>query len=202
MKLEVGYGEADIEPGVQGRSGSVGWGTRGERRSGGSGSRHRREHVAPLGEGTDRRPGAGVSRSWAVEARTARDRAVAAGGGQAAGGARHPKKGRSLLREGSEMRFAFIAKQRSVWPVSWLCEALDVSRSGFHAWLHRGPSARAQFDEQLTAKVRTSFVGSARTYGARRVWRDVLAEGAGCGLHKIERLMRANAFRARPRRRG
>ena len=38
--------------------------------------------------------------------------------------------------------------------------------------------------------------------GARRVWRDVLAEGAGCGLHKIERLMRANAFRARPRRRG
>jgi hypothetical protein len=23
------------------------------------------------------------------------------------------------------MRFAFIAKHRSVWPVSWLCEALD-----------------------------------------------------------------------------
>ena len=36
------------------------------------------------------------------------------------------------------MRFAFIAKHRSVWPVAWLCEALDVSRSGFHAWLHRG----------------------------------------------------------------
>jgi putative transposase len=100
------------------------------------------------------------------------------------------------------MRFAFLAKHRNVWPVSWLCEALDVSRSGFHAWLHRGPSARAQFDEQLTAKIRTSFVGSARTYGARRVWRDVQAEGAGCGLHKIERLMRANGFRARPRRRG
>jgi HTH-like domain len=100
------------------------------------------------------------------------------------------------------MRFAFIAKHRSVWPVSWLCEALDVSRSGFHAWLHRGPSARVQFDEQLTAKVRTSFVGSARAYGARRVWRDVLAEGAECGLHKIERLMPANAFGRDPRRRG
>ena len=24
------------------------------------------------------------------------------------------------------MRFAFIAKHRSVWPVAWLCEALDV----------------------------------------------------------------------------
>jgi putative transposase len=100
------------------------------------------------------------------------------------------------------MRFAFIAKHRSVWPVAWLCEALDVSRSGFHAWLRRGLSARAQADEDLTAKVRSSFVGSARTYGARRVWRDLLADGVSCGLHKVERLMRANAMRARPRRRG
>ena len=54
----------------------------------------------------------------------------------AQGGARHPKKGRSLLREGSDMRFAFIARHRSIWPVAWLCDALDVSRSGFHAWLN------------------------------------------------------------------
>jgi hypothetical protein len=33
------------------------------------------------------------------------------------------------------MRFTFIAKHRGIWPVAWLCEALDVSRSGFHAWL-------------------------------------------------------------------
>ena len=100
------------------------------------------------------------------------------------------------------MKFGFVAKHRSVWPVAWLCEALGVSRSGFHAWLHRGLSARAVADEELTTKVRTSFIASARTYGARRVWRDVLADGASCGLHKIERLMRANALRARPRRRG
>ena len=100
------------------------------------------------------------------------------------------------------MKFGFIAKHRSVWPVAWLCEALGVSRSGFHAWLHRGPSARTIVDEKLTTKVRTSFIASARTYGARRVWRDVLADGASCGLHRIERLMRANALRARPRRRG
>ena len=100
------------------------------------------------------------------------------------------------------MRFAFIAKHRSIWPVAWLCEALDVSRSGFHAWLKRGPSARDKLDEEMTASIRTSFVASARTHGARRVWRDVLAEGFSCGLHKIERLMQENALRARPRRRG
>jgi len=100
------------------------------------------------------------------------------------------------------MKFGFIAKHRAVWPVAWLCEALGVSRSGFHAWLGRGPSARSRTDEALVPAIRSSFTASARTYGARRVWRDVLETGVSCGLHKIERLMRASALRARPRRRG
>ena len=100
------------------------------------------------------------------------------------------------------MRFAFIAKHRGIWPVSWLCGALGVSRSGFHAWLSRAPSARTRSDEMLGAKVRASFIGSYRTYGARRVWHDLLAEGLSCGLHRVERLMRQQALKARPRRRG
>ena len=31
------------------------------------------------------------------------------------------------------MKFVFIAKHRNIWPVAWLCDALGVSRSGFHA---------------------------------------------------------------------
>ena len=100
------------------------------------------------------------------------------------------------------MKFGFVAKHRGTWPVRWLCEALGVSRSGFHGWLTRPRSARARSDEELTTKVRASFVASSRTYGARRVWHDVLADGDACGLHRIERLMRAQALRARPRRRG
>ena len=99
------------------------------------------------------------------------------------------------------MRFAFVAKHRGIWPVSWICEALGVSRSGFHAWLKRAPSARSKSDEKLGAKVRASFVASDRTYGSRRVWHDLLAEGLSCGLHRVERLMRLEGLRARPRRR-
>ena len=51
------------------------------------------------------------------------------------------------------MRFAFIAKHRGIWPVAWLCEALDVSRSGFHAWLTRSPSDRSRHDESLVARI-------------------------------------------------
>ena len=100
------------------------------------------------------------------------------------------------------MRFAFIAKHRGIWPVAWMCGALGVSRSGFHAWLTRAPSQRSCDDEVIGSRVRASHVGSDRTYGARRVWHDLLAEGISCGLHRIERLMRAQGLRARPRRRG
>lgn len=100
------------------------------------------------------------------------------------------------------MRFAFIAKHRGIWPVAWMCGALGVSRSGFHAWLTRAPSQRARDDEVIGAKIRASHVGSYRTYGARRVWHDLLAEGISCGLHRVERLMQAQGLRARPRRRG
>ena len=100
------------------------------------------------------------------------------------------------------MRFAFIAKHRGIWPVAWMCGALGVSRSGFHGWLTRAPSQRARDDEHMGTKVRASHVGSDRTYGARRVWHDLLADGMSCGLHRVERLMRELGLRARPRRRG
>ncbi len=99
------------------------------------------------------------------------------------------------------MKFVFVAKHRTIWPVAWLCAALGVSRSGFHAWLTRSPSARSGTDERVGQQVKASFLASDRTYGARRVWRDRLAEGVSCGLHKVERLMRLQALRARPRRR-
>jgi putative transposase len=99
------------------------------------------------------------------------------------------------------MKFAFIATHRGMWPAGWLCEALGVSRAGFYAWRTRSPSARAKANEQLLARVRASFLASDRTYGARRVWHDLLADGVSCGRHRIERLMRHAALRARPRRR-
>jgi putative transposase len=99
------------------------------------------------------------------------------------------------------VKFGFIAKHRGIWPAEWLCGALGVSRGGFYAWLTRPRSQRNRSDEDVGAKVRASFLSSDRTYGARRVWHDLLADGVSCGLHRIERLMRRQALKARPRRR-
>ena len=99
------------------------------------------------------------------------------------------------------MKFVFIAKHRGIWPANWMCEALGVSRGGFYAWLTRPRSKRSRENEELGTKVRASFLASDRTYGARRVQKDLAADGLFSGLHRIERLMRLQALKARPRRR-
>lgn len=89
------------------------------------------------------------------------------------------------------MRIDFAAKHRHIWPVSWLCDALEMSPSCFHAWFGRAPSGRSREDQKIGAKVRASVISNARINGAPRVWCDVLAGGliaaciasnASCGL--------------------
>ena len=61
------------------------------------------------------------------------------------------------------MTFAFIAGHRHIWPVSWICDALGVSRFGFHAWIRRPISDRAAHDAKLVQAIDKSFKASDRT---------------------------------------
>jgi putative transposase len=92
------------------------------------------------------------------------------------------------------VKFGFVVKHRAAWPVPVLCEALGVSRSGFYAWIRRAPSPRARRHAIVGPLVRASFVAGGRTYGARKVWHDVLEAGHRCGLHQVEHLMRTQAL--------
>lgn len=87
---------------------------------------------------------------------------------------------RNFARDHLQM-VGFVAKHPAVWPVSWMCDAFSVSRSGLHAWPTRPRSARAIQDERLGAAVRASFVRSDRTYGARRVWHEFLPRAGAEG---------------------
>jgi putative transposase len=99
------------------------------------------------------------------------------------------------------VKFGFVAKHRETWPVDVLCEALGVSRSGFYAWRQRPPSTRARTDAAILQTIRASFALSDSTYGARRMIDEVRDAGHVCGRHRVARLMRDAALRARPRRR-
>ena len=73
--------------------------------------------------------------------------------------------------------------------VAWACKTLDISTSGFHDWLNCRPAKSTRENEILQGLIRRSFHDSDRTYGTRRVWKDVRPEGAFCGLHREERLV-------------
>jgi putative transposase len=96
------------------------------------------------------------------------------------------------------VRFGFVAKHSGIWPV-WRCEALGVSRSGFYAWRERPWSLRPSRVPSSVTKCARAFVLSDHTYGARRVLPDVRAAGHACGLHRIERLMKAQGPARSPR---
>lgn len=99
------------------------------------------------------------------------------------------------------MRYGFIARHRSIWPVRWMCRLLSVSHGGFYDWLGRRPSAWAIENERLLGLVRSSFEQSDRTYGSPRVWRDLHEWGEAVSENRVARLMCRAGLRARHKRR-
>jgi len=48
-----------------------------------------------------------------------------------------------------------MKRNQATYPVRAMCRALGLSASGYYAWSGRRPSALAQRDEELTAKIET-----------------------------------------------
>lgn len=88
-------------------------------------------------------------------------------------------------------RFAFIDREKALYPVSLLCSLLKVSRSGFYAWARRPPSKRAVADAVLTEQIAGFHEASRRTYGAPRIHLDLAEAGIHVGRKRVARLMRA-----------
>ncbi|MGH7635097.1 MAG: IS3 family transposase [Gemmatimonadaceae bacterium] len=94
-----------------------------------------------------------------------------------------------------------IARHRGAFPVRLMCRVLEVTSSGFYAYLQRPLSWRAVVDELLLAHVHIAFAESGATYGAPRVLQELHAAGLPTSQKRVARLMRQAGLVARPRRR-
>jgi putative transposase len=87
--------------------------------------------------------------------------------------------------------FRFIAAEKAEHSIMTMCRVLGVSRSGFHAWERRAPSARQLEDERLTARIRAIHRENRGVYGSPRIHAELrLADGVRVGRKRVERLMR------------
>jgi transposase InsO family protein len=82
-----------------------------------------------------------------------------------------------------------------------MAEALEVSRSGFHAHRLKPRRLRRTQDAQLRSLIHQSFEHSRRSYGTPRIQLDLRAAGKRCGKNRINRLMRQDGLRAKQKRR-
>ena len=93
------------------------------------------------------------------------------------------------------MKYAFIRRHASAYPVAAACRVLGVSRSGYHAALSRPESERARADRELTALIAQAHAASRHTYGAPRIHAELRARGVRVGRGRVARLMHQAGLR-------
>jgi putative transposase len=95
------------------------------------------------------------------------------------------------------MKYRAIRDHAGRYAVQLMCSALEVSSSGYYAWLNRPESARAQANRRLLSHIRLAHQRSRRIYGSPRITHELRAGGHCIGENRIARLMRDGGIRAK-----
>jgi transposase InsO family protein len=96
-------------------------------------------------------------------------------------------------------RYETVRRLSSSYGINALCEALEISRSGYYAWLDRKPGKRTLEDAAIRREILRSHYASP-TYGADNIHADV-RERMVCGRNRIRRLMGEMGVRSLRKRR-
>jgi transposase InsO family protein len=92
-----------------------------------------------------------------------------------------------------------------MWPVSILCEQLEVSPSGYHQHrqrraLHQGKLGGRVSNDALLAHIKAIHAQVKGEYGWPRMWKQLLASGIRVGKERVRKLMALHGIRAKTRR--
>jgi putative transposase len=94
------------------------------------------------------------------------------------------------------MRFAWMKDHEFQFEVQVMCDALQLSKSGYYAWKRRPASPRRQRRDELVDRIRTAHQRSRGTYGSPRVTVELKASGVAVNEKTVARYMRQEAIAA------
>lgn len=77
-----------------------------------------------------------------------------------------------------------------------MCKALQVSRSGYYAYISRGESKRSKENRAFLETIKKIHLKSRRIYGAPQITNN-LPENQRASKNRVVRLMRANGIRSK-----
>jgi putative transposase len=98
------------------------------------------------------------------------------------------------------VKFAFIEKHLSAFSVGTACTVLEVSRTGYYAWLKRPESARVVRRRELAAKIKAVHEENRKVYGSPRVHRALQAQGESVCENTVAAVMQEQQIRAKTKR--
>ena len=98
------------------------------------------------------------------------------------------------------MKYAAIHSLRENYPISMLCELLEVSASGYHEWRGRPASPRQVANERLVSEIRVLHAQSFSSYGSPRIYETFKRQGRRIGRERIRRLMQQHQIVGRHRK--
>jgi len=84
--------------------------------------------------------------------------------------------------------------------VTLLCQALDVSISGYYAWCQREVSEHQREDARLSAEIQQIFLEHRQVYGSPRIHAVLKARGVHCSRKRVVRLMQQLGISAQVKR--
>lgn len=99
------------------------------------------------------------------------------------------------------MRFAFIQAESAYFPIAFMCNRFNVSKSGYYAWRKRKPCKREVKNQMLAVKIMSLHKESRGCYGSPRITQDLLASGQHVSRKRVARIMREMRLTGRPPRR-
>jgi len=93
-----------------------------------------------------------------------------------------------------------MKEMRLECPVPLMKRILNVSASGYYAWLDRPPSAWAQEEARLEIEIKAAHQRTRQVSGAERLQHDLAEHGVQVGICRIKRIRRKLGIRCKQKR--
>jgi transposase InsO family protein len=98
------------------------------------------------------------------------------------------------------VKYAWIKNQRDEFPVTVMCRVLQVSSSGFYAWLRRPPSAHQSRRAAIGEAAEAAYRQSHGIYGYRKVHDDLKEQQIDCCRETVRKVLREKGLFSRAKR--
>ena len=98
------------------------------------------------------------------------------------------------------MKFQFIQDHSDRFQIRRMCRILEVSPSGYYAWLHRPESNRVRENRRLVVEIKAIHKENRGVYGSPRIHEELKEREIHVSKNRVARLMRENGICAKQKK--